>query len=274
MSRMEDLTVKCRTLTYDLERMRSLHGKEVEKAVNAERESNLHKSRLAYVPSLLFASVPSKWYHRTSVRTLQAVENAHKQTAADLQRTKTLLQGVRATFQIEIKKKEKEIERVLDKWQKIADSQSKLSATQSGMRCANVAVVDGAHVGKGLGFLDVALEQSEQARTHLGDENLMLRKLILKTVNELQSLQFKARNMLPCDSVLEEVGCPEFRMHCNSNFPIAIAFFYDIIIRSFDAFGDRRQSFELLRFFGTINLRLGSRDHLRQNFPPPQFPSL
>ena len=125
MSRMEDLTVKCRTLTYDLERMQSLHGKEVEKAVNAERETNLHKSRLAYAPSLLFASVSSNRYHRTSVRSLQATENAHKQTAADLQRTKTLLQGVRATFQIEMKKKEKEIERVLDKWQKVADSQRK-----------------------------------------------------------------------------------------------------------------------------------------------------
>lgn len=53
MSSMEDLTVKCRTLTYDLERMWSLHGKEVEKAVNAERETNLHKSRLAYVPSFI-----------------------------------------------------------------------------------------------------------------------------------------------------------------------------------------------------------------------------
>jgi hypothetical protein len=138
---------------------------------------------------------------------LQAAENTQKQTAAELQRTKTLLQGVRATYQAEIKKKEKEIERALDKWQKIADSQNKLGAAQSGMRCANVAAVDGAQVvGKGLGFLDIALEQSEQARSHLSDENLMLRKSILKTVNELQSLLYKARRMLPGDSVVEEVS--------------------------------------------------------------------
>ena len=146
-------------------------------------------------------------FYRTSVRTLQATETTQKQVASELQRTKTLLQGVRATCQNEIKKKEKEVERVLDKWQKIADSQTKLGTIQSGMRCANSAVVDGAQfVGKGLGFLDVALEQSEQARNHLSDENIMLRKLILKTINGIQTMQHKARSMLPGDSGLEDVS--------------------------------------------------------------------
>jgi len=156
---------------------------------------------------LLFIGVFSDQYQRASVRSLQAVENTQKQTAAELQRTKTLLQGVRATYQAEIKKKEKEVERLLDKWQKIADSQTKLGATQSGMRCANVAVVDGAQVvGKGLGFLDIALEQAEQARNHLGDDNLMLRKLILNAINELQSLHHKARSMVPGGSVCDDVS--------------------------------------------------------------------
>jgi arginine utilization protein RocB len=110
------------------------------------------------------------------------------------------------TYQAEIKKKEKEVERVLEKWQKVADSQTKLGSIQSGMRCANVTVLGGAQVvGRGLGFLDIALEQAEQARNHLSDDNLLLRKVILKTINELQSLQHKARSMLPGDSVLDEV---------------------------------------------------------------------
>ena len=154
----------------------------------------------------MFSDISAKQFHRASVRSLQAAENTQKQTAAELQRTKTLLQGVRATYQAEVKKKEKEIERVLDKWQKVADSQTRLSAAQSGMRCANAAVVEGTQVvGKGLGFLDIALEQAEQARNHLGDENLMLRKLFLKTINELRSLQQKARSKLSGDPVLEEV---------------------------------------------------------------------
>jgi len=47
MSRTENMTAKYRSLTYDLERMRSLYRTETEKAANAEREMNLYKSRLA-----------------------------------------------------------------------------------------------------------------------------------------------------------------------------------------------------------------------------------
>jgi hypothetical protein len=47
MSRMEELTARYRTTSYDLERMRSMHGSEMEKAANAEREMHLNKARLA-----------------------------------------------------------------------------------------------------------------------------------------------------------------------------------------------------------------------------------
>lgn len=46
MSRTEDLTTKLRTLSYDHERMTSMHKSETERASNAEREMNLHKSRM------------------------------------------------------------------------------------------------------------------------------------------------------------------------------------------------------------------------------------
>ena len=49
MSRTEDLTAKFRTLSYDHERMLSMHRTANEKASNAERETSLHKSRLTYV---------------------------------------------------------------------------------------------------------------------------------------------------------------------------------------------------------------------------------
>ena len=49
MSRTEELTTKLRTLSYDHERLMSMYRTETEKAANAEREMNLHKSRLAYV---------------------------------------------------------------------------------------------------------------------------------------------------------------------------------------------------------------------------------
>ena len=53
MSRTEDLTAKFRTLSYDHERMISMCRTANERAANAERETNLHKSRLTYVKYIL-----------------------------------------------------------------------------------------------------------------------------------------------------------------------------------------------------------------------------
>ena len=94
----------------------------------------------------------------------------------------------------------------MEKWQKLADSQAKLSAAPSGIRCANVAAVEGNDVlSKGQSFLEIALEQAEQARNNLSDENLGLRKLLLRTVNEVQSVLHHARSLLPSESNSEEV---------------------------------------------------------------------
>lgn len=93
---------------------------------------------------------------------------------------------------------------MVEKWQKLSDAQVKL--TPSGMRCANAAVVDGSEVlGKGQGFLEVALEQAEQAREQLGVENLHLRKLVLRAVNEIQLVLHKARSCLS-EKEIEEVS--------------------------------------------------------------------
>ncbi|KAH9479231.1 hypothetical protein JR316_0007819 [Psilocybe cubensis] len=184
MSRTEELTAKVRTVTYDYERMVSMHRKAKEESANAEREMNMHKSRLT-----------------ATLKTLQSTETAHKQTSAELQRTRTVLQGVRATHVAELKKKEKEVERILDKWQKISDAQAKLTAAPSGIvRCLNAAVVEGSEVfGKGQGYLEIALEQAEQARSSLSDDNLFLRKVLVRAVNELQSIIHHARCLIAGD---------------------------------------------------------------------------
>ena len=49
MSRTEELSTKFKTLSYDHERLISMNKAANEKAANAEREMNMHKSRLAYV---------------------------------------------------------------------------------------------------------------------------------------------------------------------------------------------------------------------------------
>lgn len=47
MSGAEELSTKLRTLSYDHERLMNMHRSSTEKALNAEREVNMYKSRLA-----------------------------------------------------------------------------------------------------------------------------------------------------------------------------------------------------------------------------------
>lgn len=94
---------------------------------------------------------------------------------------------------------------MIEKWMKLADVQAKLGATSSGIRCANIGVVDGLDlVGKGQGFLEIALEQAENARSKVAEENQRLRRLVLDAVNELQSAVHLARGL--ASESQEEVG--------------------------------------------------------------------
>ncbi|KAI0664322.1 Afadin and alpha-actinin-binding-domain-containing protein [Cubamyces menziesii] len=179
MSRTEELTTKLRTLSYDHERLTSMHKAETEKAANAEREMNLHKSRL-----------------NATLKSLQSSENAHKHTTAELQRTRTTLHALRATHQTEIKKLDKEKERMVDRWSKLSDAQLKIGSLRAGLTCANLDVVEASDVklrGKGQTFLDVALEQAETARKELLEQNRKLRGVLLSAANELQSVLYAVR---------------------------------------------------------------------------------
>ncbi|KAI0738684.1 Afadin and alpha-actinin-binding-domain-containing protein [Daedaleopsis nitida] len=179
MSRTEELTTKLRTLSYDHERLTSMFKTEAEKAANAEREMNLHKTRMT-----------------AATKSLQSCENAHKHTTSELQRTRSTLHGLRAAHQTEIKKLEKEKDRMVERWTRLSDSQLKTSSLHSGLTCANLSVVEASDVqlrGKGQGFLDVSLEQAETARKELLEQNRKLRGLLLTAANELQSVLHAAR---------------------------------------------------------------------------------
>lgn len=141
-------------------------------------------------------------------RTLQAAENAHKQTTAELQRTRTALQAIRTTHQTEIKKLEKEKEKFIEKWSKLADSQlsNSRSGSSVGFRCANAEVVEASEAqlrGKGKGLLETSLEQAEQARNELLDENMRLKSVVVSAANELQRMLHGAQCLLTPGSLEE-----------------------------------------------------------------------
>ncbi|KAJ7066444.1 Afadin and alpha-actinin-binding-domain-containing protein [Mycena amicta] len=178
MARTEDLTTKLRTLSYDHERLTTMYRAAVDTAANAEREANLHKSRLT-----------------ATTRLLQSAESAHKQTSIELQRARSALQSVRATHNAELKKKEREMDRMAERWNKLADMQAKAGGAASGLRCVNLKAVEPSRVEMvGTPTLDEnALRQSEEARQLLGQENTRLRGLLLGAVNEAQMMLHQVR---------------------------------------------------------------------------------
>ncbi|KAF8645051.1 hypothetical protein AX16_008109, partial [Volvariella volvacea WC 439] len=178
VSRAEELTTKIRTLSYDFERLSSMYTAATDTAEKAERESHMSKSKVAVAD-----------------RALQDAVNAHKQSIFELQRTRNNIQGIRAAYQNELRKRDRETDRLLEKWSKISDGQSKLGSAPSGMQCVNSMVTDGATaLGGGQGYLDVALEQSEDARNRLAEENARLRTLVVKAVNGISRLEHHAAN--------------------------------------------------------------------------------
>ena len=70
--------------------------------------------------------------------------------------------------------------------------------------CANAGVVEGEGgvYGKGLGYLEIALDQAEKTR-ELYDENARLRRLVVGAVNDVQAVLHLAKSLL--DAKEEEV---------------------------------------------------------------------
>jgi hypothetical protein len=95
---------------------------------------------------------------------------------------------------------------MMEKWQKLLDSQ--LKSAPSGMRCTKVAPAEGWEIlsTKCQGYLEsTLLEETRQTLALLEDDRLRLRQLLLKTVNELQSILHQAQIFLPDGENLEAV---------------------------------------------------------------------
>lgn len=144
----------------------------------------------------------------SSTRTLTTTTSSLKSSQAELQRTRTALQSLRATHQAELKKVEKEKDRLLEKVAKLSEHQ--YVTRVAGIRYANenaVSQYGASSLGPGassttpagqvLGgtgdFLEVTLEESLRHRQELADENRALKALLLRVANDIQLVDFQAR---------------------------------------------------------------------------------
>ena len=94
----------------------------------------------------------------------------------------------------EIKRKEKEIEKMLDRWQKISDTQTKLGSSSSGVKFNSTlanptsSLRDDATARRGPDLLEDALEAAELSRKELSEEITSLKNVVLSTANELSRI--------------------------------------------------------------------------------------
>lgn len=126
-----------------------------------------------------------------------------------LQKARNAVLTMKTNFAYEVKRKEKDVERIMERWNKITQEQAKLGAVGTGMDCPNLVVVEGGGVPPvsllpfNLIFgqpkrtslqtdplLEKALEESESARSLLLDENDAFRDVVLSAARGLSSLLY------------------------------------------------------------------------------------
>ncbi|KAH9953558.1 hypothetical protein BGW80DRAFT_1410110 [Lactifluus volemus] len=160
--------------SYDHERLRTMHDLAME-AVDLVRELTIAN------------------------RAQQQAEGEHKQMMADLQRTRSSLQALRATHVAELKKRDKDIKAMRERWSKLTDSQLKIAIFPSGMSIqpAN-ALALGTEDGKAAllpaprkGLAESALEEAEKTCKLFKDENGELRALVVDTTNAVNKILHK-----------------------------------------------------------------------------------
>ena len=120
---------------------------------------------------------------RTAEKVAENTEKKFRTLTQENQRLRTTLQSVRLGAQNEVKRFEKEKDKLLERLSKIADSKQ-ITAQFS---CSNL-YVSATESKFEKGYLDIALEDAENARVNLVEENGVLKKLVVDCANGAQGL--------------------------------------------------------------------------------------
>lgn len=113
----------------------------------------------------------------------EKTEKKFKALTQENQRLRTTLQSVRLGAQNEVKRFEKEKDKLLERLSKIADSKQ----TTAQFVCSNLDV-SGTQSRFEKGYLEIALEDAENSRVNLAEENDVLKKLVVDCANGAQGL--------------------------------------------------------------------------------------
>ena len=121
MARTEELTTKYKTLAYDHERLVAQHTLALTTAATSERDVETAKARMD-----------------SMLKRLAAEEEAHRKSRDEFQKVKSSMQYLRQTTANELKRKEKEVEKMVERLGKMSNDQIKLGTVGAGLACTNL----------------------------------------------------------------------------------------------------------------------------------------
>lgn len=121
MARAEELSSKYRTLAYDHERVLASQRSLQETTLSAQKDASVSAAKLV-----------------TAQKSLQSEEEAHRKTKEEYARLKQSMTFLRSTTANELKRKEKEVEKMAERMAKVANDQIKLGTVGAGLACSNL----------------------------------------------------------------------------------------------------------------------------------------
>jgi len=151
-----------------------------------------------------YVTVDSFPIYRAAEKVAENTEKKFKALTQENQRLRTTLQSVRLGAQNEVKRFEKEKDKLLERLSKIADSKPTAQFACSNL---NVSMTQGVFEK---GYLDIALEDAENARVNLAEENDILRKLVVDCANGAQGLLHRIKHRGDERHMVDEVRIAVF----------------------------------------------------------------
>ncbi|KAF8317184.1 hypothetical protein DL93DRAFT_2077414 [Clavulina sp. PMI_390] len=170
MERIEELTSRFRSLGQDHERLIGLHKSANQQIVQARQDCEAAKAK-----------------HATTTSQYVELQATHKQTAFNLQRAQSALQFARQTAQNEIKRKDKEIEKIQERWSKLVNDQYK-NSPPGGMKCTNLVAGSALGGPRGPSILEDALENLQVDHDRLSVQNEAFRNTLIACARSLDRL--------------------------------------------------------------------------------------
>ncbi|KAG8737918.1 hypothetical protein FRC12_016975 [Ceratobasidium sp. 428] len=169
MTRAEDISTRLRTLSYEHERLGNMLRAAKSQVIQAEKETEAARTKA-----------------NSLTKDLASAITAHTRTSAHLAQQTSAIAALRSASTADARKREQDVARLKERWQKLASEQSKLGSIGSGLICANWAVVDGneQYVGGGGGggeeVGEGAMRDAVEARERLTEENDVFREVLVK----------------------------------------------------------------------------------------------